>query len=235
MAVVIDGKAQAALLRGRVKARVATLAFQPGLAVVLVGEDPASTVYVRNKDRAAQEAGLGRADDPAAGGYRSRRCYWQPYARSTMIRRVDGILVQLPLPSAPPTADAVIAAIDPAKDVDGLTTLNAGRLAEGRGVLSLDHPEGVALAPCTPRGVMLLLAAACPVLRGKRVRGAGALRPGRSARRVHADGGRCDGDGGPFAHGRPSRRMPPGGRAGGRRRAGRGWCGAAGSCAWGRW
>ena len=83
--------------------------------------------------------------------------------------------MQLPLP-AHLDADAVVSAIHPGKDVDGLTTLNAGRLAEGRAVLSLDHPEGVALAPCTPRGVMLLLAAVCPALRGKR-----ALVLGRSA------------------------------------------------------
>lgn len=164
-ATIIDGKAHAAALRARVAARVGTLPFQPGLAVVLVGDDPASAVYVRNKDRAAVDAGLsvqthrlpatasldevlavirGLNDDPA----------------------VDGILCQLPLPPQVP-ADAVIAAIDPAKDVDGLTTINAGRLAEGRPVLSLDHPDGVALAPCTPRGVMLLLAATGP-LRGKR-------------------------------------------------------------------
>ncbi len=81
---------------------------------------------------------------------------------------VDGILVQLPLPRHIDPS-AVIAAIDPAKDVDGLTTLNAGRLAAGETVLSLAHLAGTALAPCTPRGVMLLLAAACPALRGRRV------------------------------------------------------------------
>ena len=88
---------------------------------------------------------------------------------------VDGILVQLPLPGQIAAA-RVIAAIDPAKDVDGLTTLNAGRLAEGGQPLSLDHPDGTALAPCTPRGVMVLLAAICPMLAGKR-----ALVLGRSA------------------------------------------------------
>ena len=173
-AQIIDGKAQAALLRGRVRARVATLPFQPGLAVVLVGEDPASTVYVRNKDRAAQEAGL------AVRTIRLPADTAEPALLETVRAlnddpAVDGILVQLPLP-AHLDADAIIAAIDPAKDVDGLTTINAGRLAEGRAVLSLDHPEGIALAPCTPRGVMLLLAAACPALRGKR-----ALVLGRSA------------------------------------------------------
>ncbi len=166
-AAIIDGKAHAAVLRARVAARVAAMAFQPGLAVVLVGEDPASAVYVRNKDRAAQSAGLAvqtirlPADAPAA-------TVLATVARLNADPAVDGILVQLPLPPHI-DASAVVAAIDPAKDVDGLTTLNAGRLANGETVMSLDHPEGTALAPCTPRGVMLLLAAACPAMRGRRV------------------------------------------------------------------
>ncbi len=164
---LIDGKAQAALLRGRIKARVAALGFQPGLAVVLVGEDPASAVYVRNKDRAATEAGLAvhTIRLPATTAEADLIAI---VAGLNVAHDVDGILVQLPLPAQIRT-DVVTASIDPAKDVDGLTTLNTGWLAEGRAVLSLDHPEGIALAPCTPRGVMLLLAAACPVLRGKRV------------------------------------------------------------------
>lgn len=161
---VIDGKAVAAALHAEVAARAALLPFRPGLAVVLVGEDPASTVYVRNKDRAARAAGLdartlrlpadttqaellaavaGLNDDPA----------------------VDGILVQLPLPPHL-SPRAVVEAIDPAKDVDGFHPLNAGRLADG----SAD-----ALVPCTPRGVMKLLAAA-----GVAVRGARAVVLGRS-------------------------------------------------------
>ncbi len=165
-AALIDGKAQAALLRGRVKARVAELAFQPGLAVVLVGDDPASAVYVRNKDRAAQEAGLA-VRTTRLPAMTDEAALLAVIAGHNADASVDGILVQLPLPPHI-RAEAAIAAIDPAKDVDGLTTLNAGRLAEGRTVLSLDHPEGAVLAPCTPRGVMLLLEAACPALRGKR-------------------------------------------------------------------
>ena len=87
---------------------------------------------------------------------------------------VDGILLQLPLPAH--IGATAVAAIDPAKDVDGLTTINVGRLAEGQTILSLDHLDGTVLAPCTPRGVMLLLATAAPALRGKR-----ALVLGRSA------------------------------------------------------
>ena len=170
----IDGKLHAGLLRGRVAARVAGLAFQPGLAVVLVGDDPASAVYVRNKDRAAQSAGL------AVQTIRLPAETSEPELLAVVEALnadpdVDGILVQLPLPPHL-RAEPVIAAIDPAKDVDGLTTINAGRLASGAEVLSLDHPEGTALAPCTPRGVMLLLATVCPALSGKR-----ALVLGRSA------------------------------------------------------
>ena len=166
-ALVIDGKAHAALLRDRVAAAAAALAFQPGLAVVLVGDDPASAVYVRNKDRAAQSAGLAvqtvRLPADAAPA-----TVMQAVARLNADPAVDGILVQLPLP---PHIDAaeVIATIDPAKDVDGLTLPNAGRLAAGEPILSLDRPDGATLAPCTPRGVLLLLAAACPVLSGRRV------------------------------------------------------------------
>ena len=165
-AAVIDGKAAAAALRARVGQAVARLPFQPGLAVVLVGDDPASAVYVRNKDRAAQGAGL------AVRTIRLPADTAAPALLATVAALnadddVDGILVQLPLP---PHLDAatVIAAIDPAKDVDGLTTVNAGRLAEGQKQLSLDQPGGTALAPCTPRGVMLLAAAVLPSLRGVR-------------------------------------------------------------------
>ncbi len=162
----IDGKAAAASLRDRVAARVAALPFQPGLAVVLVGEDPASAVYVRNKDKAAQAAGLAvqtiRLPASSTPGE-----VLAVVAALNADPAVDGILVQLPLPSHLDPAP-VIAALDPAKDVDGLTAANAGRLASGAPVMSLDRPDGTALAPCTPRGVMLLLAAALPTLAGAR-------------------------------------------------------------------
>ena len=153
---IIDGKAVAAALRDTVRGRVAGLSFQPGLAVVLVGENPASAVYVRNKDQAAQGAGL-RVQTvrlPAATG--------QDELLDTIDRlnrdpNVDGILVQLPLPRAIDPR-AVIEAIDPAKDVDGFHPLNVGRLQDGLDVL----------APCTPTGVMRLLQAAAVPLRGAR-------------------------------------------------------------------
>ncbi len=161
---VIDGKAIAAALRTRIAEQTAALPFKPGLAVVLVGENPASAVYVRNKDRAAQAAGLLAqtirlpAHVPAADLLALIR-------RLNADPEVDGILVQLPLPDAVPPRP-IIEAIDPAKDVDGFHPLNVGRLQDGLDVL----------APCTPTGVMRLLEAAEIPLRGVR-----ALVLGRSA------------------------------------------------------
>ena len=161
---VIDGKAVAAAIRADVAARAATLPYRPGLVVVLVGDDPASAVYVRNKDRAAAEAGL-RARTirlPASTGQGE---LLEVIAGLNADDAVDGILVQLPLPPEREPR-AVIEAIDPAKDVDGFHPLNVGRLQDGLDVL----------APCTPTGVMRLLAAAEVPTRGAR-----ALVLGRSA------------------------------------------------------
>ncbi len=155
-ATLIDGKAVAASLRAALAGRVAALGYRPGLAVVLVGDDPASAVYVRNKDRAAASVGI------AVQTIRLPR----ETAQAELLARVaalnadpavDGILVQLPLPKHI-DARAVIAAIDPAKDVDGLHPVNAGHLADG----------DPALVPCTPLGVMKLLADAGVTLRGAR-------------------------------------------------------------------
>ncbi len=161
---IINGKAVAAALRAEVAARAAGLGFQPGLAVVLVGDDPASAVYVRNKDRAAQQAGL-RAETVRLPPDASERELLAHVHRLNADPEIDGILVQLPLPGHI-VPRAVIEAIDPAKDVDGFHPLNVGRLQDGLPVL----------APCTPRGVMKLLAEA-----GTELRGARALVLGRSA------------------------------------------------------
>ncbi len=162
-ATLIDGKAVAAALRAALAERVAALPFHPGLAVVLVGDDPASAVYVRNKDRAAASAGIAARTIrlPADTG---QAALVAQVAALNADPAVDGILVQLPLP---PHLDAwaVIAAIDPGKDVDGLHPVNAGRLADG----------DPGLVPCTPLGVMKLLDAA-----GIGLRGARALVLGRS-------------------------------------------------------
>ncbi len=163
MARLLDGKALAARLRATLAARVAALPFEPGLVVVRVGEDPASGVYVRNKDRAAREAGF------ASRTLHLPEATTEAELLATIASlnaddRVDGILVQLPLPAHVNT-QAAIAAVDPVKDVDGFHPLNAGRLASGL----------PGLVPCTPRGVMHLLAES-----GARLRGARALVLGRS-------------------------------------------------------
>jgi methylenetetrahydrofolate dehydrogenase (NADP+)/methenyltetrahydrofolate cyclohydrolase len=153
---IIDGKQVAAERRAALAARVATLGYKPGLAVVLVGDDPASAVYVRSKDRAAEAAGLAVQTMrlPAATEERDLLAL---IARLNADPAIDGILVQMPLPGHI-AQDRVIAAIDPAKDVDGLHPVNAGLLAHGR----------PGLVPCTPLGVMHLLAHAGVTLSGAR-------------------------------------------------------------------
>ena len=142
---IISGAGLAAVLRADLAKRVESLSFQPGLAVVLIGHDPASTVYVRNKDRAAQGAGLRpvthRLDETT-----SQPELLELIRRLNTDETVDGILVQFPLPSHL-DSKAIIEAIDPAKDVDGFHPVNVGRLQDG----------GAMLAPCTPRGIIKLL------------------------------------------------------------------------------
>ncbi|MEO9191237.1 MAG: bifunctional methylenetetrahydrofolate dehydrogenase/methenyltetrahydrofolate cyclohydrolase FolD [Acetobacteraceae bacterium] len=160
---ILDGRALAAVVRAEVAARVARLGFRPGLVVVLVGDNPASAVYVRNKDRAAAAAGI-TARTIRLPSAVSEAALAAEITRLNDDDLVDAILVQLPLP-AHIDPHAIIAAIDPTKDVDGFHPINAGRLAGG-------FPG---LVPCTPRGVMRLLDAG-----GIAVRGARALVLGRS-------------------------------------------------------
>ena len=148
---LIDGKATAAAIRAKVAAGVAEFERRagrpPGLATVLVGEDPASAVYVRSKNRATAEAGMaGFAHNlPNTIGEAE---LLDLVGQLNADERVDGILVQLPLPAQIDSA-RVIAAIEPAKDVDGFHAINAGRLATG-----LDS-----LVPCTPLGCLHLIKA----------------------------------------------------------------------------
>jgi methylenetetrahydrofolate dehydrogenase (NADP+) / methenyltetrahydrofolate cyclohydrolase len=146
---LIDGKAFAAVLRARLTDAVARVkeahGLKPGLAVVLVGEDPASEVYVRNKRKQTAECGMESiehtlpADVPEAA-------LLDLVGRLNRDPAVHGILVQLPLPTHI-DPDKMIDAIDPAKDVDGFHVINAGRLATG----------GRAMVPCTPLGCLMLL------------------------------------------------------------------------------
>lgn len=146
---VIDGKAFAAGLRDRVAERAAKLAsahgIVPGLAVVLVGDDPASAVYVRNKARQTVDAGLRSIEHRLPADTAEADLLALVHGLNAD-PEVDGILVQLPLPDQI-DAQRVIDAIDPAKDVDGFHPVNAGRLT-----LGLDG-----LVPCTPRGCMMLI------------------------------------------------------------------------------
>jgi methylenetetrahydrofolate dehydrogenase (NADP+) / methenyltetrahydrofolate cyclohydrolase len=145
---VIDGKAVAADVRADVAADVARLEHAPGLATVLVGDDPASHVYVGNKIKACEEVGI-RSIHHGLDEATPQADLLGLVADLNADDGVDGILVQMPLPDEI-DQDAVVAAIDPAKDVDGLTATSAGLLAQGR----------PGLVPCTPQGVMELLRAA---------------------------------------------------------------------------
>ena len=155
-AVLIDGKKIAETLRANLAIQVAGLGFQPGLAVILVGDDPASAVYVRSKDRAATAVGIAARTIrlPADTKQADLMALIDDLNRDAA---VDGILLQLPLPAGLDSQMA-IHAIDPAKDVDGLTPTNAGLLAAGQ----------PALVPCTPLGSMKLLEATGVALRGAR-------------------------------------------------------------------
>ncbi|MCA1998812.1 MAG: bifunctional methylenetetrahydrofolate dehydrogenase/methenyltetrahydrofolate cyclohydrolase FolD [Hyphomicrobiales bacterium] len=155
---IIDGKAIAAELRAGLAARVAAIAAAgervPGLAVVLVGEDPASQVYVGSKVRQTTEIGM-RSIEHRLPAETTEAELLALVARLNTDPEIDGILVQLPLPKAI-NADKVIEAIDPAKDVDGFHPVNVGRLATG----------GRALVPCTPRGAMRLVKSVGTALSG---------------------------------------------------------------------
>jgi methylenetetrahydrofolate dehydrogenase (NADP+) / methenyltetrahydrofolate cyclohydrolase len=149
MAQIIDGIALSEKLRSRIGAAVRDLATgglaSPGLAVVLVGDDPASRVYVRSKGKRTVEVGM-RSIEHMLPESTSEAELLDLVRRLNADPAIDGILVQLPLPRHI-SADKVIEAIDPAKDVDGFHPINVGRLATG----------GDALVPCTPLGSLMLI------------------------------------------------------------------------------
>jgi methylenetetrahydrofolate dehydrogenase (NADP+) / methenyltetrahydrofolate cyclohydrolase len=156
-AQVIDGKAVAARVRARVGDEVSSMSVTPGLATILVGDDPASAVYVRMKREDSAQVGIESFHHEPGGDVSAD-------ALAGLIRdlntdeRVHGILLQLPLPDHL-DQDEFISLIDPAKDVDGLTSTNAGLLMQ-------DREE--AMVPCTPAGVMELLREAEIELKGAR-------------------------------------------------------------------
>ena len=156
-AQIIDGKAVAARVKQQVAREVAEGDLRPGLATILVGDDPASAVYVRMKREDSAEVGIESFHHGPGGDV-------APEELARLIRslnddeRVHGILLQLPLPDHL-DQDEFISLIDPSKDVDGLTAANAGLLMHGR---------EEALVPCTPAGVMMLLDEAGVELSGAR-------------------------------------------------------------------
>ncbi|MFC1642166.1 bifunctional methylenetetrahydrofolate dehydrogenase/methenyltetrahydrofolate cyclohydrolase FolD [Myxococcota bacterium] len=167
MAILIDGKTVAKAARDEVARKVkefqARAGRVPGLHVVLAGEDPASALYVRNKEKAAAEVGMHGMVHRLPASV-SERQVLDLVSQLNADDSVDGILVQLPLPDGILPAK-VVELLDPAKDVDGLSPVNVGRLWSG----------GEALAPCTPRGVLRLLDSV-----GTELKGARALVVGRS-------------------------------------------------------
>jgi methylenetetrahydrofolate dehydrogenase (NADP+)/methenyltetrahydrofolate cyclohydrolase len=144
--MIIDGKQIAKKLRSSIAKQVAKLDRKPGLAVILVGDDPASTVYVRNKDNACKEVGFysEKIKKPADI---TQAALLSEVERLNKDDKIDGILVQLPLPSHL-DANQVIEAINPNKDVDGFHSENVGKLMQNKPYLR----------PCTPKGVMTMLA-----------------------------------------------------------------------------
>jgi methylenetetrahydrofolate dehydrogenase (NADP+)/methenyltetrahydrofolate cyclohydrolase len=160
MAQIIDGKAVAAAVRDEVRGEAAEFRSRygraPGLATVLVGDDPASATYVRSKHKACGEVGIESIGHELAATT-TQATLMALVAELNARRDVDGILVQLPLPKGLDSA-AVVDAIDPAKDVDGLHPISQGRLVSGM----------PGLRPCTPLGVLRLLDSAGVELKGAR-------------------------------------------------------------------
>ena len=152
-ATIIDGRAIAQALRNRIAAEAASLkaahGIVPGIAVILVGDDPASAVYVAAKSKAVHEAGFKAFDTPYPADL-SERALIERVRELNADSSVHGILVQMPLPAHIDPAH-IISAIDPIKDVDGLHPINAGLLANG--AFGASH----GLVPCTPLGSLLLL------------------------------------------------------------------------------
>ncbi len=152
---IIDGKSIAANLRKDVKKAVSELPAQPSLAVVLIGDDPASQIYVRSKIKFTKQCGMHSVEKRLPANA-SQEDVIKTVRELNADDNIDGILVQLPLPNGL-DSDAVIEEIDPAKDVDGLTETSAGRLVLGKS----------GLRPCTPTGCVILAKETLGDLSGK--------------------------------------------------------------------
>ena len=148
-ATIIDGKSIAATLREKIAAQVKTLPAPPGLAVLLVGDNPASQIYVRNKMKACEQAGIKSFESrlPAQATQEEIAAEIKAFNDNP---DVHGILLQLPVPEHL-DSDALIHMIDPAKDVDGLTFINIGKLVAG---------DKSGMVPCTPQGALILIKSA---------------------------------------------------------------------------
>src|SRR5471030_930053 len=197
---IIDGKIIASELRTRVAGEVARLqrdhGLTPGLAVVLVGSDPASEVYVRSKHKQTKEAGMASFEHKLPADV-AQKDVLALIARLNRDSSVHGILVQLPLPKSLDT-ETIINAIDPGNDVDGLHPSNAGRLAGGF----------AALSPCTPLGCIILTKSVRPSLEGLRHRHR-PIQPGRPSAAAIAAQRKRDGDHRAFALTRSGAIMRP--------------------------
>ncbi|MEI9931328.1 MAG: tetrahydrofolate dehydrogenase/cyclohydrolase catalytic domain-containing protein [Rhizomicrobium sp.] len=200
-AKVIDGKAFAAKLRAQIETETAALkrdhGLTPGLATVLVGNDPASEVYIRNKNKTAEAIGFKSVHHHLPESASEAEVLAQVKALNAD-ESVHGILVQMPLPKQVREA-AVLDTLDPAKDVDALTPTNAGLLLSGR----------AQLVSCTPSGVTMLLNR---IYRRHRGHGCACDRPFAAVRKACgavASGRQRDGDNGAFEDTRSSRRRAP--------------------------
>lgn len=160
--MIIDGKALAQVIKENIKKKVARMAFKPGLAVILVGDNPASKIYVNAKEKACQEVGF-YSQKIVFSDKISQKRLLKEINRLNQDKKIHGILVQLPLPKGF-NEQEVIKAISPKKDVDCFHPLNVGKLALIKNEVDLDE----FLAPCTPKGVIRLIESTKVDIEGKK-------------------------------------------------------------------
>jgi methylenetetrahydrofolate dehydrogenase (NADP+)/methenyltetrahydrofolate cyclohydrolase len=162
---IIDGKALAEKIRKEIKAEISAKGLKLGLAVVLVGNDPSSEIYVRNKKKACAEVGIESFEHHLSGDTKEADLL-KLITKLNKDKKVTGILVQLPLPRHI-NEEQVILAIDPTKDVDGFHPINVGRLLLGRGQSPAPTDNAWSPRPCTPLGVMELIGSTGVDIKGR--------------------------------------------------------------------